>query len=45
MDVWIDRLSYSVLARLEARDLCARRATAKIRYFDFQTLTRSQTVG
>jgi DNA polymerase-4 len=45
MEAWIDRLSDNVWARLEAHDLCARRATTKIRYFDFQTLTRSQTAG
>ncbi len=45
MEAWIDRLSDSVWSRLEARDLCARRVTTKIRYFDFQTLTRSQTAG
>jgi len=43
MEAWIDRLSDNVWTRLEAHDLCARRATTKIRYFDFQTLTRSQT--
>jgi len=43
MEAWIDRLSDNVWTRLEAHDLCARRATTKFRYFDFQTLTRSQT--
>jgi DNA polymerase-4 len=43
MEEWIDRLADSVWARLVVRDLCARRVTAKIRYFDFQTMTRSQT--
>ncbi|MHB8059649.1 MAG: DNA polymerase IV [Gaiellaceae bacterium] len=45
MAAWIDRLADNVWARLEARDLCARRVTTKIRYFDFQTITRSQTSG
>jgi DNA polymerase-4 len=45
MEAWIDRLADSVWARLEAHDLCARRVTTKIRYFDFQTITRSQTAG
>jgi DNA polymerase-4 len=45
MEAWIDRLSDNVWARLEAHDLCARRVMAKIRYFDFQTVTRSQTAA
>ena len=45
MEAWIDRLAESVWTRLEAHDLCARRVTAKIRYFDFKTVTRSQTMG
>jgi len=45
MEAWIDRLAESVWARLDAHDLCARRVTTKIRYFDFQTITRSQTMG
>ncbi|MGD0166919.1 MAG: DNA polymerase IV [Gaiellaceae bacterium] len=40
----IDRLAEVVWARLAANDLCARTATAKVRYHDFQTVTRSQTV-
>lgn len=45
MEEWIDRLADSVWARLAAHDLCARRVTAKIRYLDFQTITRSRTQG
>ena len=45
MEAWIDRLAENVWQRLDAHDLCARRVTAKIRYFDFQTITRSQTAG
>jgi DNA polymerase-4 len=45
MEGWIDRLAEGVWARLEAHDLCARRVTTKIRYFDFRTITRSQTSG
>ncbi|HEY5160800.1 MAG TPA: DNA polymerase IV [Gaiellaceae bacterium] len=45
MEAWIDRLAESVWSRLKAHDLCARRVTTKIRYFDFRTVTRSQTVG
>ena len=41
---WIDRLAEIVWDRLCAHGLCARTATAKVRYFDFQTVTRSQTV-
>jgi DNA polymerase-4 len=43
MDEWIDRLSESVWARLIANDLCARTVTTKVRYLDFQTVTRSRT--
>ncbi len=43
MEAWIDRLADSVWARLDSHDLCARRVTLKLRYFDFQTITRSQT--
>jgi DNA polymerase-4 len=43
MEEWIDRLAENVWSRLEAKDLCARRVTAKIRYHDFKTVTRSQT--
>jgi DNA polymerase-4 len=43
MDEWIGRLSESVWTRLIANDLCARTVTAKVRYFDFQTITRSRT--
>ena len=45
MEAWIDRLAESVWTRLEAHYLCARRVTAKIRYFDFKTVTRSHTIG
>ncbi len=44
MEEWIERLAESVWGRLTAKDLCARTVTAKVRYSDFQTVTRSQTV-
>jgi DNA polymerase-4 len=44
MEEWIDRLAANVWSRLDAKDLHARAVTAKIRYFDFQTVTRSRTV-
>jgi len=44
LEEWIDRLAESVWGRLTAKDLCARTVTAKVRYSDFQTVTRSQTV-
>jgi DNA polymerase-4 len=44
MEEWIDRLAEGVWERLTAKDLCARTVTAKVRYADFQTVTRSQTV-
>jgi DNA polymerase-4 len=43
MDEWIGRLAESVWTRLIANDLCAHRVTTKVRYFDFQTVTRSRT--
>jgi DNA polymerase-4 len=44
LEAWIDRLAECVWARLAGNDLCARTVTAKVRYFDFQTVTRSKTV-
>ena len=44
MEEWIDRLAESAWGRLTAKDLCARTVTTKVRYSDFQTVTRSQTV-
>jgi DNA polymerase-4 len=44
MEAWIDRMAETVWQRLERTGLRARRVTAKIRYHDFKTVTRSQTV-
>ncbi|MGZ4384943.1 MAG: DNA polymerase IV [Gaiellaceae bacterium] len=43
MDDWIVRMATTVWSRLEKSGLCARRATAKVRYYDFKTVTRSQS--
>jgi DNA polymerase-4 len=43
MDAWIGRMAETVWTRLEKKGLRARRATAKVRYHDFRTVTRSQT--
>jgi DNA polymerase-4 len=44
MDEWIDRLAEMVWPRLEANEVRPRRVTTKVRYSDFQTVTRSRTV-
>ena len=45
MDVWLGRLAAQVAARLERKSLAAHTVTTKVRYYDFQTVTRSQTVA
>ena len=39
----IERLTHSVAASLEGKNLCARTVTIKVRYADFTTVTRSHT--
>ena len=45
MQAWIVRLAGQVWARLERKGLAARTVTTKVRYFDFQTVTRSRTLS
>jgi len=44
MDAWLTRLAEGVFERLQAKGLSASTATTKLRYADFQTVTRSQTL-
>ena len=45
MDEWLDRLARQLWARLEKKGLDARTVTTKVRYYDFQTVTRSRTLA
>ena len=45
MDAWLSRLSSEVSRRLVSKRLCGQTVTTKVRYHDFQTVTRSQTVS
>ena len=45
MEAWIARLAGQVWERLERKQLAARTVTTKVRYYDFQTVTRSRTVS
>jgi DNA polymerase-4 len=44
LEAWLVRLASEVWSRLDAKGLVARAATTKLRYADFQTVTRSQTL-
>ena len=45
MEAWLGRLASQVAARLERKALAAQTVTTKVRYYDFQTVTRSQTLA